>query len=144
MGKIKLIFFFFLLSTTQQFHYPGISEILPTLYLCGAGVAIPSILDKLNIKFIINVAPELPDTPLSSDSKPLYLRIDAQDKADVDLKSYFNKVADMIEEIRQADGKSLIHCVAGVSRSASLCIAYLIKHMGLSLKDAFQHVKSIR
>lgn len=127
----------------QQTPYPGISELLPTLFLCGAGVALPNILDKLDVKFIINIAPELPDTPLS-DTKPMYLRVNALDRPDVDLKCHFDEVADMIEEVHQLGGKSLVHCVAGVSRSASLCLAYLMKHRGMSLREAFYHVKAIR
>lgn len=128
---------------SQQIRFPGISEILPSLYLCGAGVAIPSVMEKLNIKFVINVAPELPDTPLP-DTKPLYLRVNVVDRRESNLKTYFNEISDFIEEVRQTDGKTLVHCVAGVSRSATLCIAYLIKHLGMSLRDAYHHIKNIR
>lgn len=127
----------------QPARFPGISEILPSLYLSGAGVAIPCVLDKLKVNFVVNAAPELPDTPLS-DSNPLYLRVNVLDKGEVDLKTYFNEVADVIEEVRESDGKTLVHCVAGVSRSASLCIAYLMKHMGMTLRDAYHHVKNAR
>lgn len=127
----------------ERLHFPGISEILPSLHLCGAGLAMPLVLGKLGIKFVVNAAPELPDTPLP-DSKPLYLRVNILDKGDADLKTHFDEVADLIEEVRESDGKTLVHCVAGVSRSASLVIAYLMKHMGMSLRDAYHHVKSIR
>lgn len=92
---------------------------------------------------MVNAAPELPDTPLP-DSKPIYFKVPVLDKGEVDLKQYFDEVADLIEGVRQADGKSLVHCVAGVSRSASLCIAYLIKHMGMTLREAFAHVRASR
>lgn len=92
---------------------------------------------------MINVAPELPDTPLP-DSKPLYFKVPVMDKGEVDLQKYFDEVADLIEQVKQSDGNSLVHCVAGVSRSASLCIAYLIKYTGMTLKEAFAHVKSRR
>lgn len=36
---------------------------------------------------------------------------------------------------------TLIYCVAGVSRSATLCIAYLMKHCNLTLIEAYNHVK---
>lgn len=130
----------------QQIHYAGISEILPTLYLCGAGVLTPRVLASLGINFVVNAAPELPNTPLPDSDKPLYLRIEILDKPDVDLKSHFDEVADMIEEIRLAseNGKTLVHCVAGVSRSASLVIAYLMKHHKKTLKEAYEHVKAAR
>ncbi|XP_050334291.1 dual specificity protein phosphatase 18 [Bactrocera neohumeralis] len=124
--------------------FPGISQLTPSLYLCGAGVVMPMILDQLQVRFIINVAPELPDTPLSSVTKPLYLRINAYDRPATDLSVHFDEVADMIEEVRQLGGKSLVHCVAGVSRSATLCLAYLMKYGGMSLRAAYLHVKAIR
>lgn len=116
---------------------------LPSLYLCGAGVAIPCFLEKLSIKCVINIAPELPHTPLPDD-KPLYYQIPVLDKGEIDLKCYFDEAADLIEGVRQSDGKSLVHCVAGVSRSASICIAYLIKHCDMTLRDAFFHVREVR
>lgn len=40
--------------------------------------------------------------------------------------------------------KALIFCVAGVSRSASICLAYLMKHCNLSLLDAYNYLKKRR
>lgn len=95
---------------------------------------------------MINAAPELPDTPLSlmDDTKPLYLQIPVLDKSDINISVYFDEVADLIEQVRQTNGKTMVHCVAGVSRSASLCLAYLMKHMKMSLKDSFELVRSVR
>lgn len=128
---------------TPRNRLPGISEVLPSLYLCGAGVAIPCFLEKLSITCVVNAAPELPDTPLP-DTKPLYYQVPILDRGDNDLQCYFDEVADLLEQVRQSDGISLVHCVAGVSRSASLCIAYLMKHTGMTLREAFAHVRSVR
>lgn len=91
----------------------------------------------------MNAAPELPDTPLP-DTNPLYYQVPVLDKGDADLKRYFDEVADLLEQVRLSDGRAMVHCVAGVSRSASLCIAYLIKHMGMRLREAFAHVRRVR
>lgn len=123
---------------------PGISEILPSLYLCGAGVAIPVFLEKLGITCVINAAPELPDTPLTNETKPVYLQVPVLDKSDINISDYFDDVSDLIEQIRQLNGKTMVHCVAGVSRSASLVLAYLMKHMKMTLKDAFELVRTAR
>jgi protein-tyrosine phosphatase len=37
-----------------------------------------------------------------------------------------------------------VHCTAGVSRSASVVMAYLMHAHGLTLKQAFIHVKQRR
>lgn len=125
--------------------YLGISEVLPSLYLCGAcAVVRPETLENLEIKFVVNATVELPDTPLPDNRPPTYLRVPVKDSRDSNLNEYFDQVADMIEKTRQEDGKSLVHCVAGVSRSVSLILAYLMKYADMNLKQAFNHVRSAR
>lgn len=92
----------------------------------------------------MNATVELPNTPLPDNRPPTYLRVPVKDSRDSNLIEYFDQVADMIEKTRQEDGKSLVHCVAGVSRSVSLILAYLMKYADMSLKQAFHHVRSVR
>lgn len=46
--------------------------------------------------------------------------------------------------VRRCGGKILVHCKAGVSRSATICIAYLMVHKSLTLDQAFDYVQSRR
>eukprot|EP01027_Heterolobosea_sp_BB2_P010127 GEZU01014898.1.p1 GENE.GEZU01014898.1~~GEZU01014898.1.p1 ORF type:complete len:155 (+),score=2.64 GEZU01014898.1:267-731(+) len=39
---------------------------------------------------------------------------------------------------------ALVHYQAGISRSASIVISYLMKHHNITLKDAYDHTKSER
>ena len=55
-----------------------------------------------------------------------YLRIAVPDVESTDLQRHFPKVNDFINAARAAGGKTLVHCSAGMSRSVSLALAYLI------------------
>ncbi|GAB0099704.1 dual specificity protein phosphatase 18 [Sergentomyia squamirostris] len=121
----------------------GVSRILPCLYLCGAGAARPEIMTQLGVTLVINVAPELPDTPLP-DPTPAYMRVAILDKGENDILQHFDDVTERIHAERHRGGVTLIHCVAGVSRSTSFCLAYLVRHLQMTLRDAFLYVKATR
>uniref|UniRef100_A0A1Q3FYQ7 Putative dual specificity phosphatase n=1 Tax=Culex tarsalis TaxID=7177 RepID=A0A1Q3FYQ7_CULTA len=127
--------------------FSGVSKLLRNLYLCGGSAASVPTMQQLGVTLVINATTEqeLPNTPLPCDESTGYMRIPVKDNREADLDRYFNEVADRIEqESQRTDGVTLVHCVAGVSRSASLCLAYLIKYHRMSLKDAYNHVKARR
>lgn len=49
-----------------------------------------------------------------------------------------------IDEARSAGGRVLVHCTQGVSRSATITIAYCMWKLGLSYDEIFDQVKKIR
>lgn len=48
------------------------------------------------------------------------------------------------ERERQTGGKVLVHCRGGISRSATVCLAYLMYSRALQLDDAFEYVRARR
>merc|ERR1711962_1014706 len=58
--------------------------------------------------------------------------------------AYFNQAITFIDQIKNKNGKILVHCKAGVSRSATICLAYLISNSKKCLNDAYDEIKSKR
>lgn len=48
------------------------------------------------------------------------------------------------EEMAKPNGRVLVHCAAGVSRSATICIAYLMRYQHLTLAAAYAVVLEAR
>lgn len=72
-----------------------------------------------------------------------YLYIPAVDHESFDISKYFATAHQLLEE-ELPRTNVLVHCMAGVSRSATLVIAYLMRARGMSLETAFAVVKKRR
>nr|XP_033776984.1 dual specificity protein phosphatase 14-like [Geotrypetes seraphini]XP_033776985.1 dual specificity protein phosphatase 14-like [Geotrypetes seraphini] len=120
----------------------GMDQITPSLYLSNATSARNrNVVAAKRITCIINASMDVqPSTWPSMD----YMRVPVADLPHARLSDYFDMVADRIRSVERRNGRTLVHCMAGVSRSATLCIAYLMKYEGISLREAHNWVKSRR
>ncbi|KAL0965185.1 hypothetical protein UPYG_G00277890 [Umbra pygmaea] len=73
-----------------------------------------------------------------------YQGIEAHDSPSFDMSVNFYPAADFIHRALSSGGKLLVHCTVGVSRSATLVLAYLMIRQNLSLVDAIKTVKDHR
>ncbi|XP_008277370.1 dual specificity protein phosphatase 13 isoform A-like isoform X3 [Stegastes partitus] len=70
-------------------------------------------------------------------NKTALLKLD--DSTHFDLDVYFKPAADFIHKaLKSPDGKVLVHCIMGMSRSSTLVLAYLMIYQHLPLKQALQ------
>ena len=117
-------------------------EVIPHLYLGSIGSASNlKELQKFNITHIVccgaNIKNFFPD-------KLKYFNIPILDSDKEDIKKYFESSYKYIDEAIQNKGNVLIHCHAGVSRSASFVIAYIMKAQKKSYDTVLDIVKSKR
>ncbi|KAJ3603561.1 hypothetical protein NHX12_028306 [Muraenolepis orangiensis] len=73
-----------------------------------------------------------------------YMGIEARDSCDFDMSVNFQNAANFIHKGLQGGGRVLVHCHVGVSRSASLVLAYLMLKQQLTLVEAICAVKDHR
>jgi len=71
-------------------------------------------------------------------------KINILDTPSADLKSHLDDACARIEKSLASGKNVLVHCQQGISRSASVVIAYLIKKYGMSYEYAFAFVKRYR
>lgn len=72
-----------------------------------------------------------------------YKFVKAEDMCDQDLLCYFEECYRFIEQGR-GKGGILVHCWVGVSRSATIAIAYLMKKCELTVDQAMEKIKQVR
>lgn len=73
-----------------------------------------------------------------------YLNIRVYDDEKTDLLKHWDDTYKYINKARQEGSKVLVHCKMGVSRSASVVIAYAMKAYNWDFQTALQHVKEKR
>lgn len=72
-------------------------------------------------------------------------QIQADDTAQTNLIQHFPKAIQFIQAVREAAvGGVLIHCQAGVSRSATIAAAYLIWSRGMTVEAALGQIREVR
>jgi len=90
---------------------------------------------------ILNMAVEIEDKfPVEFH----YKKIPLEDDENQDIRSHFEETSEWIERARVKGELVIVHCAAGVSRSATIVLAYLMSKERMKLKDAFAFVKKKR
>ncbi|NXV66278.1 DS22A phosphatase, partial [Molothrus ater] len=73
-----------------------------------------------------------------------YLCISASDSSSQNLLQHFKECIQFIHECRLAGGGCLVHCLAGVSRSSTLLVAYLMTVTELGWQSCLAATRAVR
>ncbi|XP_005080597.1 dual specificity protein phosphatase 21 [Mesocricetus auratus] len=126
----------------QQDSIYGISQITNSLFISNALIANDKLtLSNNHITTIINASEEVVNTFFEDIQ---YVQVPISDAPNSYLYDFFDPIADHIHGVEMRNGRTLVHCAAGVSRSAALCLAYLMKYHTMTLLDAHTWTKSCR
>ncbi|NWY57357.1 DS13B phosphatase, partial [Chionis minor] len=127
-----------------------VDQVWPNIYLGDAWAArSKTTLQSLNITHILNAA----DGPYSINTGAKYYKdlqieyygVEAFDDPSFDLSVFFYDAANFIgKALNTSGGKVFVHCAMGVSRSASLVLAFLMIHEKMTLVDALKTVSAHR
>lgn len=126
-----------------QFYERRCSEIVDGLFLGGDLVAKNrEQLREHGITHVVNCVGFLYGEYFKDELtyKTVYL----QDTPSEDILCVLHDVLEFIDKARSENGRVLVHCSQGVSRSVSMVIAYLMWKSDQPFDEAFQQVKAVR
>jgi len=85
------------------------------------------------------------DIPFTSDHQHIRVPVDDTSADDDEMLKYLPWATDQIHGVWSQGGTVLVHCFAGVSRSASVVAAYLIRYQGFNtFEGTIDFIKSKR
>ncbi|XP_005990982.1 dual specificity protein phosphatase 8 isoform X2 [Latimeria chalumnae] len=121
----------------------ALTRILPHLYLGSQNdVLNKEVMSQNGITHVLNVSNSCPKPAYIAESH--FLRIPVNDSYCEKILPWISGSMEFIDKVKMLNGRVLVHCLAGISRSAAVAIAYIMKTLGLSLDDAYRFVKERR
>ncbi|RUS24772.1 protein-tyrosine phosphatase-like protein [Jimgerdemannia flammicorona] len=134
------------------------NEVIPGLYI--GGYAASEDLNHLKENKITHILSLGPFTPVFPDVNPSsrpplsprpslpqqfsYKVINIGDVPTENILQYFNETYEFTDTALKSGGRVLIHCMAGISRSATIVTAYLMRSQSMPVKQALAHLKAVR
>ncbi|KAJ7987924.1 hypothetical protein DPEC_G00318290 [Dallia pectoralis] len=121
----------------------GPTRILPHLYLgCQRDVLNKELMQQNDIVFVLNASNTCPKPDYIPESH--FLRVPVNDSFCEKILPWLDRSVEFIEKAKASNACVLVHCLAGISRSATIAIAYIMKRMDMSLDEAYRFVKEKR
>ncbi|KAJ3218820.1 Dual specificity protein phosphatase 10 [Clydaea vesicula] len=113
--------------------------ILPHLFLGSSQTASKELVKKYNIKHILRLGWGFIDECDVADGI-IYHDFPIEDTPSQKIEHLFVTTSKIIENARLKNERILVHCYAGVSRSSTIVLSYLINYHNLTLFESFKFV----
>lgn len=118
------------------------SLILPNLWLGGQDVLDnPEFFSKNNITCVLSLGPAAPGQRIRLVARE---HINLPDIVTADLSCHFTRIVRFIAGCRHNGHVVYVHCAAGISRSSTSVIAYLMSHLNLTFEQCLTFVSAKR
>ncbi|XP_064611978.1 dual specificity protein phosphatase 3-like [Liolophura sinensis] len=141
----------FWMFTVPEVPKDNYNEVYPNILLGNRHVAKDkALLQQLEVTHVLNAAQgvKFNQIPTSQDFYEdvsiQYLGIPAMDISTYKMSKHFEEAAEFIDKALSSGGKVFVHCMMGVSRSATLIIAYLMMKKQMTVTDSIMQIRSKR
>ncbi|KAF4524090.1 hypothetical protein B566_EDAN007673 [Ephemera danica] len=123
-------------------------EVYPNIFIGDAGTARnKQYLQRIGITHVLNCAEggkvgQVNTGATYYEGCPIkYLGLKLADLPVANIKKYFDCASEFIEQAISSNGRILVHCVMGMSRSSTCVVAYLMLHQKSSAATALQTIR---
>jgi predicted protein tyrosine phosphatase len=125
---------------------PEASLVLDRIYVGGESPALNlSLLQKLGITHIVNCAADTTACAFEASGQFDYLRVHINDSVNDGITSHIPSVFSFLDHcLSSPEGRCLIHCTQGVSRSVSFCVAREMAERRCDYDTALATIKAQR
>ena len=121
------------------------NEIITNLWIGNRNTAKnDTFLNMYKIELIVNATKDIPFINETGRIKNVRIPVDDHPNDSETLYKFLDVIADTIHRYLNADKAVLVHCHAGIQRSATIVASYLMKYGGLMADDAIKAIKSKR
>jgi len=93
----------------------------------------------MGITHLLNVSISSPKPPTSEYLN--YKKIPLKDMVSEEIENVLAEALSFIDDAKNTGGHVLVYCYAGISRSVTITLAYLMVHCEMRLDDAYKFVK---
>lgn len=127
-----------------NFSYNNEDMIINNLYIGNSFSANKENLEKLDIDLVINATPNIPFYSNNTYNIRVPVNDDLAPSSIILMANYIRKVLPIMRQYLNNNKKVLVHCRAGMQRSAAIVAAYLMTYYNMSIYDAINYIKSKR